>query len=242
MDYEDRIAISTPEGIAIEYSLAGLASRYIAALIDLAIKGAIVVAVVLILSGVHASDTAQAVAVIVLLFLALFVYDVVFEVWGAGRTPGKRWNGLRVVTDDGRPIELPASAVRRLLWLVDAPLTVFIAGSVSILVTDRNQRLGDLAAGTVVVRESLHSIASVTLSDSVLPKTPYAETVDVTTITPAELSAVRDFLARRRSLSSDARERVAERLAQALEPKVGGLPVGGLQAEALLETIAAAKG
>jgi uncharacterized RDD family membrane protein YckC len=241
MDYEDRIAISTPEGIAIEYPLAGLASRYIAALIDLAIKGAIVAAVVLILSGAHASDTAQAVAVIVFSFLALYVYDVVFEVWGAGQTPGKRWNGLRVVTDDGRPIELPASAIRRLLWMIDAPLTVFIAGSVSILVTERNQRLGDLAAGTVVVRETLQSISSVTISDSVPPKTPYAETVDVTAITPAELAAVRDFLARRRSLSLDVRERLAERLAGALEPKVGGLPPGGLQYESLLETIAAAK-
>jgi uncharacterized RDD family membrane protein YckC len=241
MDYEDRIAISTPEGIAIEYPLAGLASRYIAALIDLAIKGTIVAAVVLILSGAHASDTAQAVAVIVASFFALFVYDVVFEVWGAGRTPGKRWNGLRVVTDDGRPIELPASSVRRLLWMVDAPLTVFIAGSVSILVTERNQRLGDLAAGTVVVRERLQSISSVTVSESVTPRTPYAVTVDVTAITPTELAAVRDFLARRKSLSYTVRERSAERLAEAREPEVGGLPPGGLQAESLLETIAAAK-
>ncbi len=243
MEYEDRIAISTPEGIEIQYTLAGLASRGVAAIIDLLVKAAVVLAVLAILAGVDASSQAVAVAVTVTSFVVLFVYDVAFEVWGGGCTPGKRLSGLRVVTAGGHPVELAASGVRRLLWLIDAPVTVFIVGTVAILVTEHNQRLGDLAAGTVVVREELRSIDPIAAASAPSPVSipSDATSVDVTEISPTELAAVRDFLARRSSLPTDARIRVARRLAGALEPKVGGLPPGGLQAEQLLEAIAAMK-
>ena len=119
-------------------------------------------------------------------------------------------------------------------------------GSVSIIVTKRNQRLGDLAGGTIVVRErranTIRFGHAPTRGAAVGPRPLAANVgVDVTAITASELSAVRDFLARRDRLSREARARVAGTLAGALATKVGGLPPSGLAPEELLETIAAAK-
>ena len=84
-------------------------------------------------------------------FLILFVYDVAFEVWNGGRTPGKKVNGLRVVVADGRPVTFVRSAARNLLRIID--VYFFFVGAFFILFTKENQRLGDLVADTLVVRE-----------------------------------------------------------------------------------------
>ena len=86
-------------------------------------------------------------------FAIYFGYDVAFEVLANGRTPGKRWTGLRVLRDDGRPVDLLSSAIRNVVRLVDGLPLSYLPAMVSILVTQRNQRLGDLAASTIVVRE-----------------------------------------------------------------------------------------
>jgi uncharacterized RDD family membrane protein YckC len=236
MEYEDRITIATPEGIELEYALAGYGSRFTAELIDLLLRLIVLAAITAGLAALGGGPLTLA-TFILALFLAMFVYDVVFEVWAAGRTPGKRWNGLRVVMSGGQPVSLGPSAVRNLLRLIDEWLTLSIAGMVSILVTHRNQRLGDLAAGTIVVRERRAKVAQ--LQPSERQKT--ADAIDVTAVTATELAAVRDFLARRDSLSREARPRVARALADRLVDKVGGLPPGGYSPELLLETIAAAK-
>ncbi len=236
MEYEDTITIATPEGIELQYTLAGIGSRFVAELVDILLR----LAALAVLVGVLAAAGSGPMATVVLAvasFLAWFAYDVLFEVWGAGRTPGKRWSGLRVVMRGGQPVGLGSSAVRTLLRLVDQWGTLAIAGSVSILSTRRNQRLGDLAAGTIVVRERRAGVASPFLPH---PATSVAA-IDVTSVTPAELSAVHDFLNRRDSLTDNARLRVATALAERLAPKVGGLAPGGVVPERLLETIAAAK-
>jgi uncharacterized RDD family membrane protein YckC len=234
VEYEDRIAISTPEGLELEYSLAGVASRIFVGWVDFMLRAVVLFA----LTGIGYAAGGGTVAGLVLLvglFVSLFVYDIAFEVWGGGQTPGKRWNGLRVVMEDGRPIRFAPSAVRNLIRLIDVWLTFGVVGMVSITATSRDQRLGDLAAGTLVIRE---------------PKsTPQREAqyvapisgIDVTAVNAAELAAIRDFLSRREELVPDARARVAGDLAQRLEPKVGGLPPGPHSPEQILETIAAAK-
>jgi uncharacterized RDD family membrane protein YckC len=240
VEYEDRIAIPTPEGIELEYTLAGLASRFIALLVDLLLRAAVLGALTAVVYGVL-DNWIGGLVVIAAAFLALFAYDIGFEVWGGGRTPGKRWSGLRVVMDSGRPIGFVASAVRNLLRLLDGPPTLFVVGAVTILATKRNQRLGDLAAGTIVVRER-HARATGTPFEIRTASTiGGVEGVDVTAVSAVELAAIRDFLARRDGLTPEARARVSKRLADRLEPKVGGLPPGGLAPEQMLETIAAAK-
>jgi hypothetical protein len=177
------------------------------------------------------------------LMLISVLYHVAFEVLAAGRTPGKRANGLRVVMEGGEPVGVRASAVRNLIRLLEGPPLFYVPAIVSILATRRNQRLGDLAAGTLVVREprapgrrrrdttaaELQAITGVRLAEW-----------DVSAITQAELATVRTFLARRASFTPDARRGLARDLAARLGPKVVG-PTPGIAAEALLEGIAAAK-
>ncbi len=255
MEYEDRITIWAPEGLALNYTLAGLGSRFLADLVDVAIRIVVLGAVIALLELAGAPSTVVLIVLIVGAFLALFAYDVAFEVWAAGRTPGKRWNGLRVLMASGQPVTFGPSAVRNLMRVIDIWATAMVVGSVSIVVTQRNQRLGDLAGGTIVVRErragsirfgrttqvSAASFAPSTAAPSTSERAAVPAGIDVTAITTSELSAVRDFLSRRDRLSGEARARVADTLATTLSPKVGGLPPGRIGAERLLETIAAAK-
>ncbi len=236
MEYEDAITIPTPEGLELQYPLAGGGSRFAAELIDVLLR----LVALGVLFGVLAAlgvGSGGTIVLIVASFLAWFAYDIVFEVWGAGRTPAKRWSGLRVVMAAGQPVGVGSSAVRTLLRLIDQWLTLGIVGMVAIQFTSRNQRLGDLAAGTIVVRER----TSLAAQPAAVAVGPGLADVDVTAITATELAAVRDFLARRDSLTNDARSRVAQALSERLAGKVGGLPPGGLPPERLLETIVAAK-
>lgn len=152
MEYEDHLTISTPEGLELELLLAGVASRLIASLLDVLVQGSLAVAV-LIAVAVTGSGIAQAVGYICL-FALVFGYNILFETRASGRTPGKRWAGLRVILPSGRRITVPVSAVRNLLRLVDFLPAFYAVGVISILVSKRNQRVGDLAAGTIVVKDS----------------------------------------------------------------------------------------
>ncbi|MBV9310697.1 MAG: RDD family protein [Solirubrobacterales bacterium] len=234
MEYEDRVAILTPEGLELDYSLAGAGSRIFAGWVDIMLRLLVLGAAIFVGYAIARGVGAGLVA-LVGTFLALFVYDIAFEVWGGGQTPAKRWNGLRVVMDDGRPVGFAASAVRNLLRLIDVWVTIGTVGIVSIFVTRRDQRLGDLAAGTLVIREPKIQTQS---------EAHYAQLmvgIDVTAVSAAELATVRDFLSRRNDLAPAARARVAENLSERLAPKIGGLPPGTHEPEQILETIAAAK-
>jgi uncharacterized RDD family membrane protein YckC len=245
MEYEDQITISAPEGIELRYTLAGLGSRFIAELLDFILRLLVLIALGVLLRVAGASRALTLVVLVVALFLALFGYDIAFEVWGGGRTPGKRWNGLRVLMASGRPVSFAPSAVRNLLRIIDMWATVLVAGIVSILVTGRNQRLGDLAAGTIVVREPRGRGASLFGADaasaSPVAPAPTPPGLDATAVSASEVAAIRDFLARREELLPEARARVSQALADSLRGKVGGVPAGGLPPEELLELIAAAK-
>jgi uncharacterized RDD family membrane protein YckC len=249
VEYADRVDISTPEGVDLEVELGGLGSRFIAELLDTGLKGIAIAAVALLLS---AFDSGVATAIfLVVTFAIWFGYDVLFEVLAAGRTPGKRACGLRVVRTGGQPVGFLTSSVRNLVRLVDGPGTGYIAGIVAILVSKRNQRLGDMAAGTLVVREpkAPASIPAFARHHSVPPPPPSpwarpdgsaAVSWDVSAISQEEIAAVRQFLDRRWTIDPAARQKLAWQLAEGLRKKVAGVPpeLGG---ESLLERLAAAK-
>jgi uncharacterized RDD family membrane protein YckC len=151
-DYQDRLRIATPEGVTVDLVLGGLGSRFAAALVDLTLKFLLIGAVWVVLVLTLSNSLGLAVGSIVS-FLLYFGYDVAFEVLGGGRTPGKRLAGLRVLRDDGRPVDLLSSCIRNVIRLVDGLPLLYLPAMVSILVTRDNQRLGDLAARTVVVRD-----------------------------------------------------------------------------------------
>ena len=242
MSYEDRLSIPTPEGVELELVLAGLGSRLVASLVDYLIKGAIILALWIIGATVGGDDTGGFLValLIVATFLVWFGYDVAFETLASGRTPGKRATGLRVVRLGGEPVGFLASAVRNLLRLVDGLPGIYAVGAASILFSRRNQRLGDLAAGTLVVRERRAPLPGA------LPPVPDFAVVDryaawdVSGVTAYELVTVRRFLERRWQLDPAARGRLGWELAERLRPKVAGAPPD-LHPEQFLEALAEAK-
>lgn len=255
MDYEDRISIATPEGIDLDVTLAGLGSRFVAFLVDQFIQWAIVLAVgIAIATGASAVDsdlegTAGMVfgaLFVLVLFLSQFGYPVLFETMAAGRTPGKRVTGLRVVEIGGVPCGFRASVIRNLVRIVDALPGAYLVGMVAILASGRNQRLGDMAAGTLVVIEGTGGRERTRRQPTWMePKTlaepsPETATWDVSAVTAEELATVRRFLERRASLTPEARSRLAMELALRLRPKVVG-PSPDMHPEELLLELAALK-
>lgn len=222
----------TPEAVTISVDVAGLGSRMIAWLIDSLIQLAILVPVLIGVGAGELSGTVELVVLTLVLFLILWGYYPLFEFFWQGRTPGKRAQRLRVLRTDGQPAGGAAILVRNLIRILDVFFLPFLA-VISMLVTSRAQRLGDVAAGTMVVRErrltAPQAIALPSRSD--LPR------VDATGLSEREYDVIRSFLSRRSSLDASARWRLAAQLASGLRGRVGSLPEG-LSDEAMLEAVA----
>jgi uncharacterized RDD family membrane protein YckC len=241
MEFEDRLTIATPEGVDLELTLAGVGSRFASALVDYLIQLLILIALALILGvgiGVDPGGNGYASAAWVVAAFVIFIcYDIAFEVLASGRTPGKRLNGLRVVRENGAPVTFTSSTVRNVLRLIDILPGTYLVGIGSILLSSHNQRLGDHAAGTLVVRERKPLPAEPALRSY---RRVDAPAWDTSAIGPAEVTAVRSFLARRDALTWDARQQLAAELAARLRPRVGGATAGETP-ELFLERLAAAK-
>lgn len=223
IDYEDRITIPTPEGVSLELTLAGLGSRMVSGLVDLVLKMLLVACVVLVL--IEALGIDGAIVIVPLAGLAIVFYDIAFETLAGGRTPGKRMTGLRVVRCSGRPVDVTASSIRNVLRLVDGLTLSYVPTIVSILATKRNQRLGDLAADTVVIRDR-RDVDRVRPADRVAVPAgdPFGTGArwDVSAVGVGDVATVRAFLERRSGLPAPARARLAAQLDAGLRPLVGG--------------------
>ena len=153
--------LATPESVELEFRLAGPGSRFLALAIDTAICGVLYAALVIVIlvagfsfGGNDLPSTLMTVLVLVAFFLVRWGYFLFFEIRLRGQTPGKRALGIRVVREGGLPLGVGHSLIRNLLRIVDSfPPPLCIVGAVSVLATPKGQRLGDLAAGTVVIRE-----------------------------------------------------------------------------------------
>ena len=161
------VTAETPEGITIELRPAGLASRCYAYVIDLLIRFAILLAVSLATRFMAGLGT----AVLLILWFALeWFYPVAFELSRWGTTPGKRLFGLKVVMDSGLPITPAASITRNLLRGADFLPLLYGFGCISMLVRHDFKRLGDIAAGTLVVYQA-QRVAKVAMTD-IAPMAP----------------------------------------------------------------------
>jgi len=165
-----------------------------------------------------------AIAIVPAIGMTMLVYDVLFETLAGGRTPGKRTSGLRVVRSSGRPVDLTASVVRNALRLLDGLPLSYLPTIVSILLTRRNQRPGDLAADTVVIRARREiDRGRPAAARPAGPAGPAAgATWDVSAVPAEDVATVRAFLERRDGLAPEARTRLAAQLDGALRPRVGG--------------------
>jgi uncharacterized RDD family membrane protein YckC len=233
--YEDRLAIATPEGVEVELTLANIGSRFIAGGIDFTIQLAVIAALAVILRPAGDAGTAIFSSA---MFAMIFFYDVLFEVLGRGRTPGKRWTGLRVVRSGGRPITLARSATRNILRIIDILPGFYAVGMTVIFITPRNQRIGDLAAGSHVVRIRHGDRARVSAHEDVDPGP--AATWDVTAVSQDDVATVRAFLDRRSALQPEHRVHIGGELARRLRPRVGGAPPN-IDDEEFLQLLVAAK-
>jgi uncharacterized RDD family membrane protein YckC len=227
MEYEDRVKLPTPEGVEIELALAGIGSRLCARLIDVLIMSAIAVPVLIALFAVLGDEsiegTIATVIAILVGFLVLWAYDVLFEAFNAGRTPGKQALKLRVVGDRGEPETFSMAAVRNILRIVDEYLTLWLGALISMVRSDRTQRLGDRAAGTLVVNERAAEVGGDALVRvSSLPELEAAGAWDTSRIGDTELATARRFLARRDQFAPHVRTHLADDLAARLRPRVPG--------------------
>src|SRR5215475_1003355 len=157
----DQLSIETPELVAIEMPLAGIGSRFIALLIDTLIWGAGLVVVGLLLwafqPALQAFNTLSYQWTVALFTLTMFLlnwgYFTLFEALWNGRTPGKRVARIRVIQRSGRAIGIFESMARNFIRYVDQIPFFYAVGVIAVFATRQHQRLGDLAAGTLVVRD-----------------------------------------------------------------------------------------
>ena len=222
------VDVETPELVVLTYTIAGVGSRVAAALIDYSICLLAYFAVLLGVSSLGgtglfgARSAAWGAAVLyLLLFAILWGYYVFFEGLADGQTPGKRLLRLRAVRDGGYSVTFGASAVRNLVRLLDMqPVFTYGVAIASVLFTKRGKRLGDLAAGTIVVRESF--------APRVAAATRKLEAQDATAaqarLTSDEFAVLERFVERRADLTSDRRAALAEQIATRLAPAIADIP------------------
>lgn len=215
--------VSLPEGAEITLRLAGPVARARAWLIDFMLRLVVLISLPALLAPLGNAGYG---IYLVALFIVTLLYPVVFEVLWNGATPGKRACNLAVVHEDGTPIGWPASFLRNVVRIADALPVGYAVGLISMLLDRQFRRLGDLAAGTVVIHRDAVGPGS-------KPRASVAAFTPPVALTPLEQRAVLDFAERRRGWSD---ERAAE-LAEIAEPLVRG--ARGEGAVARLEGIAA---
>ncbi len=236
--------VVTPEAVVLEFETASIGSRALGQAIDVGVRLGLLygLAIVASLAGVALGSTAVVVIMIVGIFLLLFGYPAVFEAKWQGRTIGKRAMGLRVVTVEGAPVAFRHAAIRSMVAVVDffiPPLGV--VATCSVLLTPRSQRLGDLFAGTIVLRERTGAAFPVPVSFPPLPGyEAYARSLDVGGISPEQYGVIRSFLLRVMQLSPEARAHIGTKLANAVALSMHHTPPPGVTAEAFLVSVAAA--
>jgi uncharacterized RDD family membrane protein YckC len=229
---DEILVIETPERVPLHFALASIGNRFIACAIDHTIQ--IVTLIVIIIAFLIISDYADLgnrlvsapkwviALLVVIVFLVMSGYFAIFEWLWHGQTPGKRWMKLRVIREDGRPISFFEAAVRNLLRDFDImPFPFYSIGLISVFSTDRGQRVGDMLAGTVVVREreaeapAFAEVFASAVSDPALRRSfqPVKFTADVNNLTEQEISVVESFLRRRWDLKDYPRQWMAWRVA-----------------------------
>jgi uncharacterized RDD family membrane protein YckC len=235
---EETLIIETPERVPLHFALASIGNRFLACAFDHALQTLSMALVYFIftlvgnsldLGGLRDAPKWALALLIILIFLIWSSYFIVFEWRWNGQTPGKRWLKLRVIREDGRPITFWEAAVRNLLRLFDImPLPFYSIGLISVFISTRDQRVGDLVAGTVVVREreteapTFSQVFNASVSDTALRRSfkvvPF--TAEIDSITEREIEVVEAFLRRRFDLPDQARMWMAWRVAMPLLHKL----------------------
>lgn len=262
----DQLIIETPEQVAIRFPLAGVGSRFLAVLADnlIQVAGYVVLMLLLFLissaasgSGqrlVHNGDRWFTAGIIVFVFLVHWGYFTLFEAFWNGQTPGKKICKLRVIRDSGRQITLFESMTRNFLRIIDELPGIYAVGVVTMLCNPQNKRLGDLAAGTLVIHEHAEEgplwsgAGQRTITASIFPPSPMQQSINplqvdfpadvVARLSADELSVIDRFFARAIDIDFARRPELAERLARQMTSKMGVEMPEHVNPERVLESIA----
>jgi len=253
---DESLDIQTPENIVFGYQIAGIGSRFLATLLDSILVGflqlVLILVLVLILKAYDGSIFTDRLSAWVIAIFGLVTavfywgYYVFFEMLWNGQSPGKRWVGLRVIRSDGTPITLSESLIRNLARLVDFLPAAYGIGIITMFIDKQSRRLGDLAAGTLVVQDqapiSIQSLSvrrTVNLGRRGLTNVSL-EGFPIERLTNNDLNLIEDFLLRRDQLTH--RESLAIQILNTLHQRLG-LPVptiSRIEAEDTLAAILAA--
>ena len=222
MTLDRDLQVRTPEHVGISYRVAGIGNRFLAAFIDLTLLALIEIGLALVGSfiataagpGSAASFAILGVVALLVGLLIPFAYWILLEAFWNGQTIGKRLAGIRVIRDDGSPVGFFAVLARGLLRILD--LVIFPLDALLMLVSRKGQRLGDLVAGTIVVKTSFERDFQALRTRA----EPAAATLTVRGLSGEEQRIVREFVLRELSLKAPVRRSVAESIARRLRPVI----------------------
>jgi uncharacterized RDD family membrane protein YckC len=248
----ETLKIQTPEHVGFKYVLAGLGTRSTAFLVDTVVRGLFILfiflVVMLLAQWLPAFDPTGIFAVIPKTwFFALGVlaygvvdlgYFLIFEALWSGQTPGKRMQKLRVIKVNGQPIGWLESAIRNILRAVDLLLGFYPLGLFVMFLSSRSQRIGDYAAGTVVIVERRRDVPmdKTRLRSTSKLNLPDLE-LHISTLEPKQYQIIRSFLQRREAMQGTHRRELARLLARRLMKRWGISPRVHLTDESFLEEI-----
>lgn len=259
-----RVAIETPEHIELHFQIAGIGTRFLAYLLDKTIQAGAVLGLIFAFSllfflagklgslggwlveGTKAftrwliSLGTLAFGIMVFGYFLLFemVYFTVFEYLWGGATPGKRYLNVRVIRQDARPITFIDAAVRNMMRFVDLLGQIYPIGLLVMFVDSRNRRLGDLAAGTLVVSDIPARAPSVVKPGKELPWLDSDTRTAVLEMTPEDYQLVAKFLARREGLDPEHRVALAREIYGRVFKRRTDPRAPGQDAEPALEIVA----
>jgi uncharacterized RDD family membrane protein YckC len=228
---DDQISVDTPEQIALEFPLAGIGSRFLAMLLDTLIHWVLFIAGIFALAAMEKYVPSKALfgwipvswlpaLIILFLFCLSWGYFAFFEaLWG--KTPGKRVAGIRVIKDSGRALNAYEAIGRNLMRAIEGvplfPITMII-GVVTMMITRRHQRIGDLVAGSIVVHDKRNDDIR---PDWTASNEKTLASPELAKIAPEELVLIETYLQRRDSLDFAVRDATALKIASRITAKSG---------------------
>ena len=250
---EERMAVRTPEHVQLNFLLAGAGNRFLALAADLLLQALVMVGLFALLAFAEwatGGALRRAVGdllrgkqaglwifagVILLIFLIQWGYFTFFETLWSGQTPGKRLVKIRVLREDGRPIGFTEAAIRNLIRTVldSQPFNSYAIGFVTGILNARFKRLGDFAAGTVVIRERRRSRSG----PAPRPRTAAtaASPPRIRPLTREEAATLQAYLRRRDELDPATRDQMARRIATSLKQRLNARQPDGMTFDTFLE-------